>query len=80
MTRIKLMRQQMGLSQSELARRSGVHSSTISLIESGRMAPYGTQLTKIAAALDVAPEDARTLLDQIELPTAETATANLNRK
>ena len=38
-------------SQAELARRSDMHPATISLIESGRMTPYPSQLEKIEAAL-----------------------------
>lgn len=50
-------REQKGWSQAELARRSGLHPSTISLLESGRLVPYPGQLTKLALALGV-PETA----------------------
>lgn len=40
-------------SQAELSRRSGVHTSTISHIERGRMIPYPSQLERIARALGV---------------------------
>lgn len=48
---IKRLRRAYGWSQLELARRSGVHPSTISQIENERLVPYETQLLKLASAL-----------------------------
>lgn len=50
-------RKTLGWSQSELSRRSGVHPTTISQIESGRLQPYKSQLKKLAKALGVYPVD-----------------------
>ena len=44
-------------SQSKLAAMSGVHATTISQIESGRLKPYPAQLAKLAAALGVSIRD-----------------------
>ena len=46
-------RKALGWSQSELARRSGVHCTTISQIEGDKLKPYPSQLKKLADALDV---------------------------
>lgn len=50
---IKRLRTDRGWSQAELSRRSGVHPTTISQIESGRLLPYQAQTLKIADALGV---------------------------
>lgn len=50
-------RKTLGWSQSELARRSGLHSTTISQIERGRLLPYPSQIKKLAKALGVYPID-----------------------
>lgn len=42
-----------GLSQMELARRTGMHSSTVSLLVSGRMIPSEVQKQRISEALDM---------------------------
>lgn len=51
MNRIGVHLGRLGLSQSELARRTGMHPSTVSLIVRGRMVPYESQLARIASAL-----------------------------
>jgi transcriptional regulator with XRE-family HTH domain len=51
-----------GWSQAELARRSGMNATTISLIESGRFRPYRAQLVKLARALGLDEESANSLL------------------
>jgi len=50
-------RKLLGWSQSELARRSKVHATTISQIEGGRLLPYPSQLKKLAKALGVYTTD-----------------------
>jgi len=50
------IRKQKGWSQSVLSHRSGVHVSTISNIERGRLNPWPGQRTNIARALEW-PED-----------------------
>lgn len=63
---MKRFRQQRGWSQAELARRAGVHSTTISLIESGRLAAYDSQIEKIAKAFDIPIERATKLVHESE--------------
>ena len=65
MLRITALRKQAGMSQAELARRAGVHNSTLSLIESGRLHPYPSQILKLATGLGFrgAPEE---LLDEVK--------------
>ena len=43
-------RERLGLSKSAFGRESGLHVSTISQIESGRLIPYPGQMKKIVAA------------------------------
>ena len=62
MTSLAYLRRQRGWSQAELARRSGLHPSTISLAESGRFRLSNTQLQKIGLALGVPGTEADTLL------------------
>lgn len=50
-------RQALGWSQSRLSHATGIHASTISSIERGRLLPWPSQATRIARALGV-PEDA----------------------
>jgi transcriptional regulator with XRE-family HTH domain len=50
---LRELRQRRGWSQAELARRSGLHGSTVSLIESGVMRGYPSQLEKLARALGI---------------------------
>jgi DNA-binding XRE family transcriptional regulator len=47
------LRRQRGWSQAELARRAGMHPSTISFAESGRFHLSTAQITKLAGALGV---------------------------
>ena len=61
---LKTFREQAGISRSELARRAGMQSSTVGLIEAGRFVPYDTQLQKLAKALQV--KDPESLLIPIE--------------
>jgi transcriptional regulator with XRE-family HTH domain len=49
---VVILRQRVGLSQSELARRCELHPSHISRIEAGRSEPHWGTLRKIAAAAD----------------------------
>ncbi len=55
-------RNQRGWSRAELARRAGMHPSTVSLIESGRLVPYPSQLDKLALALEISAAEARSLV------------------
>lgn len=53
----KYLRVERGWSQAELARRTGMHPSSISRIETGHMRPYPSQVNKIAGALDIDADD-----------------------
>lgn len=45
-------REKLGLSKSAFGRESGLHVSTVSQIENGRLVPYPGQMRKIVAAFD----------------------------
>jgi transcriptional regulator with XRE-family HTH domain len=62
MSRLKTLRDKRGWSQAELARRSGLNATTISLIESGRLVPYPAQAEKLAHALELSPRQAAALM------------------
>lgn len=51
--RLRLARQQAGLSQRALARRAGVPNSTVSLIESGKMNPSVAALKRILEGIPI---------------------------
>jgi len=57
MEKIKTLRQRHGLSQEELAERSGLSLRTIQRIENGETEPRGDSLKRVSAALDVTPND-----------------------
>jgi len=50
-TRIKQLRENLGLSQNELARRAGIRQSSLSYIESGDKNPSVDTLLRICSAL-----------------------------
>lgn len=45
-------REALGLSKSAFGRESGLHVSTVSQIENGRLVPYPTQMEKIIRAFE----------------------------
>ena len=51
MRRITIERQARGWSQSRLAREAGLHASTVSSVENGRLRPWPGQAEKLRAAL-----------------------------
>lgn len=65
MKRLRAAREARSWSQAELARRAGLHASTISLLESGRLVPYPSQVEKIAAALDLPADAAGALIEEV---------------
>lgn len=71
--RITKERTERGWSKSELARRAGMHSTTISQIELQHQIPSGNQLAKLATALGLPVDEASSLL----LPPALDETARL---
>jgi transcriptional regulator with XRE-family HTH domain len=57
MLRIKAERLRRGWSQQDLGFRSRVQATDISRIERGRLIPYDSQANRIAAALEVTPDE-----------------------
>lgn len=49
---ITFRRERLGLSKSAFGRESGLHVSTVSQIENGRLKPYPGQMKKIVEAFD----------------------------
>ncbi len=70
MIRLTLERHRRGWSQAALARKAGMHPTTISLIESKRFQPGAAQIEKLATALAVRRADAGRLLDEVETEAA----------
>ena len=65
MKRITQLRQEVGLSQSALARRANLNQATVNQVERGRLLPYDGQLAKLARALEVPDADKETLLQEV---------------
>lgn len=65
MKAITKIRKQQGLSMSALARRAGMHVSSVSQIESGRLVPYPGQVEKLTAALGW-KDDPSALFEEVE--------------
>lgn len=57
LTRLRLVRERRALTQQELAEKAGVHRITIARIETGVDEPRPPTTRKLAAALEVEPED-----------------------
>lgn len=68
---IRQIRRELGLTQSELARRSGIHSSVLSAYEHGRRQPSAAALARIAAAAG--------LELRVDEPSVEPSTARAGR-
>ena len=54
---IRRFREALGISQEELAHRTGVHSNTIARWERAEVSPRGTSLTKLAQGLGISPAE-----------------------
>jgi len=54
---LRRARQQAGLTQEEVAERSGVHSTEVSRIERGKRDPRVSTLERLAKAVEVSPSD-----------------------
>lgn len=52
---LKAARTRLGLTQEQVAERSGVHATEVSRIEAGKRDPQVSTLVRLAKALDVAP-------------------------
>lgn len=65
MVRARYLRKRLGLTQAEVARRSGVPQPFVSLIETGRLArPFPGHLERLARVLG--ENDPERLLDEVE--------------
>ena len=64
MTTLRDIRVQAGLTQAELADRSGVRQATISAIENGRSKPHRGTLLAIGQVLSVPPEELQHAVNQ----------------
>ncbi len=54
---IKHLREYLGISQEELAHRTGVHSNTVARWERDEVSPRGLSMAKLANALQVSPAE-----------------------
>ena len=54
-TRLREAREDLGLTQEEVAQRSGVHATEISRMEAGKRDPQISTLRRLARALEVEP-------------------------
>jgi transcriptional regulator with XRE-family HTH domain len=52
---LRAARKKLGLTQEQVAERSGVHPTEVSRIEAGKRDPQVSTLRKLAAALEVPP-------------------------
>lgn len=64
MLKMRVVREQRGISQSSLSHIANMHVTTISLIESGRLRPYPSQMTRLAEALDYSGDPSE-LLEEV---------------
>ena len=68
--KLTLVRQQRGWSKARLARTAGLDQSLVSKVESGRIRPYPSQLTRIAEALSWPVDTADELLCWVTMHAA----------
>lgn len=54
-TNLRAARERLGLTQEEVAQRSGVHSTEVSRIEAGKRDPKVSTLERLAKAVEVKP-------------------------
>lgn len=54
-TNLRAARERLGLTQEEVAQRSGVHSTEVSRIEAGKRDPKVSTLERLARAVEVKP-------------------------
>lgn len=64
MTKVKARRLELGLSQQDLANRTGLWVSDISRIETRRLVPYAGQARKIAEVLGLAEDELQDEVDE----------------
>jgi transcriptional regulator with XRE-family HTH domain len=54
-TNLREARERLGLTQEQVAERSGVHATEVSRIEAGKRDPQVSTVKKLAAAVELAP-------------------------
>lgn len=64
MTKMRMCRLALGLSQQDLANRTGLWVSDISRIETRRLVPYAGQASRIAEALGLDPSELQDEVDE----------------
>lgn len=64
MTKMKARRLELGLSQQDLANRTGLWTSDVSRIETRRLRPYAGQARKIAEVLGLAEDELQDEVDE----------------
>lgn len=69
MTKLRELREFRDWSQAELARRAGLHASTLSLLESGRLRAYPAQVQKLARALRLPVKEVEQALGEASRPS-----------
>ncbi len=67
--RLKLLREERGLTQIEVARRSGIHRVNICRMESGHHCPNIENIMRVCEALEVPPSAVFEVLDQYRPPS-----------
>ena len=55
-SRLRDLRLSKGLTQESLAKKAGIHKSTVYRIEDGKTQPSPTTVTKLSRALEITPE------------------------
>ena len=67
MLRLTIEREKRSWSRAELARRAMLNAATGGAVAAGRLVAYPSQLQKIARALEIDPDAAHLLLDEVEI-------------
>jgi transcriptional regulator with XRE-family HTH domain len=62
---LKMLRKDRGYSQEELAARSNLHRTYISLLERGQKSPSLTTICRVANALDVKPHELISVAEEL---------------
>ena len=65
---VKARREQLGLTQEQMANNTGIHQRWISNVETGKRNPSYASLRRLAAGLDLTASELLALAEQIEAP------------
>jgi transcriptional regulator with XRE-family HTH domain len=66
---VRRRRRELGLTQEELALRSGLHQRWISNVENGKRNPSYSSIGRLAAGLELAPSELMASAESIERPS-----------